>query len=52
MTAPPASTDGIVLDGLHKRFDAVRAVDGVDLQIAPGSTVALLGPNGAGKSRP
>src|SRR5262245_37035700 len=33
-----------------KTFGAVRAVDGIDLAIAQGETVALLGPNGAGKS--
>ncbi len=38
------------LRGLAKRFGQVRAVDGVDVQVARGEVVALLGPNGAGKS--
>ncbi|WP_431927214.1 ABC transporter ATP-binding protein [Micromonospora wenchangensis] len=38
------------LTGLTRRFGPVRAVDGIDLTIASGSTVALLGPNGAGKT--
>jgi ABC-2 type transport system ATP-binding protein len=40
----------IRLAGLRKRFGALWAVDGVDLQVRAGEVVALLGPNGAGKS--
>jgi ABC-2 type transport system ATP-binding protein len=36
--------------GAVKTYGAVRAVDGVDLDVGRGETVALLGRNGAGKS--
>uniref|UniRef100_A0AAU3IAF6 ABC transporter ATP-binding protein n=1 Tax=Streptomyces sp. NBC_01393 TaxID=2903851 RepID=A0AAU3IAF6_9ACTN len=36
--------------GVVKTFGDVRAVDGLDLDVASGETVALLGRNGAGKS--
>jgi ABC-2 type transport system ATP-binding protein len=33
-----------------KSFGRVRAVDGVDVAVAPGERLGLLGPNGAGKT--
>ncbi|WP_437734345.1 ATP-binding cassette domain-containing protein [Sorangium sp. So ce1335] len=38
------------LRGIRKRFGAVQALSGVDLEVFPGEVVALVGDNGAGKS--
>ncbi|WP_155373230.1 ABC transporter ATP-binding protein [Catellatospora vulcania] len=43
-------TEAVRLQAVAKNYGPVRAVDGIDLSIARGQTVALLGPNGAGKS--
>jgi ABC-2 type transport system ATP-binding protein len=40
----------ISTNNLHKNFGDFVAVDGVSLQIEPGSITALIGPNGAGKT--
>jgi ABC-type multidrug transport system ATPase subunit len=40
----------VELHGVGKRFGAVAALQGVDLDLAAGSRTALVGPNGSGKS--
>ena len=40
----------IELKGVVKTFGAIRAVDGLDLDVPDGTCLGLLGPNGAGKS--
>lgn len=41
----------LTIRGLTKRYgNSVTALNGVDLDVAPGDFFALLGPNGAGKS--
>jgi len=42
--------DAIRIQGLVKPYDAVTAVDGLDLIVHAGEFYALLGPNGAGKT--
>lgn len=50
MTGPAS----VVLTALEKRFETdagtVRAVDGIDLTIEPGTSLAITGPSGCGKS--
>jgi ABC-2 type transport system ATP-binding protein len=46
-----ADDNGIEVEGLVRDFKGgVRAVDGIDLRVAPGEIYGFLGPNGAGKS--
>jgi ABC-2 type transport system ATP-binding protein len=49
---PRVSTDAVIeTSGLTKVYPGgVRAVDGLDLQVAEGEIFGLLGPNGAGKT--
>jgi len=47
--APPAAS-AISVSGLTKSFGDVRALDGIDFEVAPGTVLGLLGPNGAGKT--
>ena len=40
----------VVAESLVKTYGAVRALDGLDLEVPQGSVLGVLGPNGAGKS--
>ncbi|HVY09504.1 MAG TPA: ATP-binding cassette domain-containing protein [Mycobacteriales bacterium] len=42
--------DAIIVEGVHKAFGKVRALDGIDLTVPRGSVLGVLGPNGAGKT--
>ena len=42
---PAIRASGVVVD-----YGRVRALDGVDLEIAPGQVTGLVGMNGSGKS--
>jgi len=41
--------DGVLVEGLSRRYGQIRALDGLNLNLERGIT-GLLGPNGAGKS--
>jgi ABC-2 type transport system ATP-binding protein len=49
-TVPTAGTAAIRARALGKRFGAVQAVDGIDVDVRHGEVYGFLGPNGSGKS--
>ncbi len=55
MSVQPIDTDdrfrpAVEIRGLVKSFGRTKALDGLDLTVAPGDITGFLGPNGAGKS--
>ena len=49
-TAAITTASAIEVSGLRKSFGKQLVLDGIDLEVAPGTVFALLGPNGAGKT--
>ena len=50
MTVTSPSSPAIAVTGLRKSYGEQAVLDGIDLDIAPGTIFSLLGPNGAGKT--
>ena len=46
----PGGRPAIMVEGLKKAFGKIKALDGVDVSVRPGTIMAMLGPNGAGKT--
>ena len=50
VSARSGTDAAVVTEGLRKTFGTIKALDGIDLVVQPGTVMALLGPNGAGKT--
>jgi ABC-2 type transport system ATP-binding protein len=50
MTIDPPAPAALRARGLQKSYGDHLVLDGIDLDVAPGTVFALLGPNGAGKT--
>ncbi|MEU2164522.1 ABC transporter ATP-binding protein [Streptomyces sp. NPDC019208] len=47
---PPTTTAAVRIRALRRTYGGVAALDGVDLDVLPGTFTAVMGPSGSGKS--
>jgi polar amino acid transport system ATP-binding protein len=50
LTAAAATTPLVRARDIHKSFDHLEVLKGIDLDVMPGEVVVILGPSGSGKS--
>jgi ABC-2 type transport system ATP-binding protein len=42
--------EAIIVKGLRKRYESVKAVDGISFEVEAGEIFGMVGPNGSGKT--
>jgi phospholipid/cholesterol/gamma-HCH transport system ATP-binding protein len=48
--ASPADGVNLLVRGLHKSFDGLEVIHGLDFEVQPGEIFVIMGPSGSGKS--
>lgn len=48
--SPPSRESVVRFDNVHKGFDELKVLQGLDLEVAAGECVVVMGPSGTGKS--
>ena len=46
-----SDSPAVLVEGLAEAYGPVKALDGIDCAVPPGTVLGQLGPNGAGRDR-